>query len=136
MANRSERIVIDTNIFIYFLISHTFQKFDKHLKNQDVILLFSEELLYEFMEVVNRPKFRKYFSKNDVDYLLNELHQHSVMIKVKSKVNVCRDKKDNFLLSLCVDGKADYLITGDDDLLSLKKIKKTSIVKMVDYLRM
>jgi putative PIN family toxin of toxin-antitoxin system len=135
MANRSERVVIDTNIFIYFLISDTFQKFDKHLKNHDVTLLFSEELLYEFMEVVNRPKFRKYFSKNDVDHLLNELHRHSEMIKVKSKVNVCRDKKDNFLLSLCVDGKADYLLTGDDDLLTLKKNKKTSIIKMADYLR-
>jgi len=39
-------------------------------------------------------------------------------------VNACRDFKDNFLLSLCRDGKADFLITGDPDLLVIKKFEK------------
>ncbi|MFY8184500.1 MAG: putative toxin-antitoxin system toxin component, PIN family [Bacteroidia bacterium] len=50
-------------------------------------------------------------------------------------VTICRDEKDNFLLSLCADGRADFLITGDDDLLSIKKIKKTRIIKIADYLK-
>ena len=53
---------------------------------------------------------------------------------VKSHTNICRDKKDNFLLALCEDGKADYLLTGDEDLLILKKYKKTTILKIADYL--
>jgi putative PIN family toxin of toxin-antitoxin system len=134
MANKSERVVIDTNIFIYFLISNSFQKFDKVLKNRKVTLLFSEELLDEFMEVVSRPKFRKYFIKSEVDQLLNDLEHYSELIKVKSKVNICRDKKDNFLLSLCLDGKANYLITGDQDLLSLNRFKRTDIIKMTEFL--
>ena len=135
MANKPDKIVLDTNIFIYFLICNSFHKLDKKLKNNDIKLLFSEELLSEFLQVVSRPKFKKYFSDKDITNLLNDLHNYADLIEVYSQVNVCRDKKDNFLLALCVDGKADFLITGDQDLLDLKKFKKTSIIKISDYLK-
>jgi hypothetical protein len=135
MANKPQRIVLDTNIFIYFLISDSFHKLDKRLKNNDVKLLFSEELLSEFLQVVSRQKFKKYFSEKDVTNLINNLYKYADLIEVHSNVNVCRDKKDNFLLALCTDGKADFLITGDEDLLVLKKFKKTSILKFSDYLK-
>lgn len=134
MANRPEKIVVDTNIFIYFLISNSFHKLDKRLKSNQVRLLFSEEFLQEFLEVVSRPKFKKYFSDKEVKNLLNSIHNYADLIKVHSRINICRDKKDNFLLSLCTDGKADYLITGDEDLLVLKKHKRTSIIKISNYL--
>lgn len=135
MANKPERIVLDTNIFIYFLISDSFHKFDKLLKGHQIKLLFSEELIAEFLQVVSRPKFKKYFSDKDVANLLDDLHTYADYVEVHSHVNICRDLKDNFLLELCADGKADYLITGDEDLLAIKKFKKTSIVKIADYLR-
>jgi predicted nucleic acid-binding protein len=46
---------------------------------------------------------------------------------------VCRDPKDNFLLALAKDGLADYLITGDRDLLSVKKFGKTQIVTLNEF---
>jgi uncharacterized protein len=49
-------------------------------------------------------------------------------------VAVCRDEKDNFLLSLAFDGNADFLITGDQDLLELKKYKRTRIMTITDFL--
>ena len=72
-----------------------------------------EELLNEFLEVISRPKLRKYFNDIDLTKLLSGLENHAVYIKVKSNVTVCRDKKDNFLLALSEDGKADFLLTGD-----------------------
>jgi predicted nucleic acid-binding protein len=56
-------------------------------------------------------------------------------VEVKSKVNTCRDPKDNFLLSLARDSHANYLITGDQDLLDLKIFEGTKIIKMADYLK-
>ena len=135
MANKPDRIVLDTNILIYFLISDSFQKLDKRLKSDQARLLLSEELLQELLFVVSRPKFKKYFSDQDVANLLEELHIYADYIAVKSHVNICRDNKDNFLLAICADGKADFLVTGDEDLLVLKKFKKTSILKIADYLR-
>ena len=52
----------------------------------------------------------------------------------KSKVNVCRDTKDEFLLALSKDGKADYLVTGDKDLLSLYRYRKTDIVTFSQFI--
>jgi len=135
MTNRPERIVVDTNIFISFLISDSFSKLDKFLRENKVRLLFSEELLNEVLEVVSRPKMKKYFTDQDVTSLLDGISEHADLVEVTSEINICRDKKDNFLLSLCVDGKVDYLLTGDEDLLVIKKFKKTSIIKIGDYLR-
>ncbi|WP_209444223.1 putative toxin-antitoxin system toxin component, PIN family [Pedobacter borealis] len=53
--------------------------------------------------------------------------KYGKFIVVKSKIEICRDAKDNFLLSLAVDGKADFLLTGDQDLLMIEKIGKTNI---------
>jgi len=135
MANRPERIVIDTNLFISFLISDSFSKLDKHLQNGNIRIILSIELLSEFLEVVSRPKFKKYFSDKAVTMLLDGIQDYADLITVTSNFDLCRDKKDNFLLNLCADGKADYLITGDEDLLAIKKFKRTSIIKMTDYLR-
>jgi len=134
MANRPDRIVVDTNIFISFLISNTFSKLDRHLQNNKARFLFSVELLNEFLEVASRPRLKKYFSDKDLTRLLDSINDHADFIEVTTHVDICRDKKDNFLLELCNDGKADYLITGDEDLLVLKKFKKTTILKIADYL--
>jgi uncharacterized protein len=49
------------------------------------------------------------------------------LIQVKNTVAVCRDPKDNFLLALAKDGKADFLLTGHKDLLDMVKFGKTKI---------
>lgn len=135
MANKPERVIIDTNIFISFLISNSFSKLDKHFSANKIRLLFSNELLREFLDVVKRPKLKKYFSDTEVIKLLDSIQNHADFIKVTSTVNVCRDPKDNFLLALALDGKADCLITGDEDLLIMGKFRKTTIIKITDYLK-
>ena len=62
------------------------------------------------------------------------MRAHSKLVKVTSKVEVCRDPKDNFLLSLAKDGKADYLITGDKDLLDIGSFGKTRIVLLAKFI--
>jgi len=98
------------------------------------MLIFSDELISEFVEVVNRPKFEKYFSKNDIEKILDYFDQYGKLIKVKSDTKICRDEKDNFLLNLSIDSKADYLITGDNDLLVLEKIERTKIINFTDFI--
>ena len=135
MSGKPERIVVDTNIFISFLISDSYSKMDKHIQSNKARLLFSAELYNEFLDVVSRPKFKKFFADIDLNKLTESINEHADFIDVKAQVDICRDKKDNFLLALCEDGKADYLLTGDEDLLVLKKFKGTSIIKIAEYLR-
>ena len=132
---KNEKIILDTNLWISFLISKKFSDIDSLIDNKKITLVFSEELITEFIDVVNRPKFDKYFSKKDIARILDLFDQYGQLTKVKSDINICRDKKDNFLLNLSIDSKADYLITGDNDLLILEKIKHTKIINFTDFLK-
>lgn len=111
-----------------------FSKLDKILLDKSCTLLYSKELYEEFQEVAERPKFRKYFSLTDLSILLSEIRHKGLMISVSSKVETCRDSKDNFLLSLAKDGNATHLLTGDKDLLTLKRSGRTKILSIRDFL--
>lgn len=130
----NKRIILDTNLWISFLITKNYTEIDDLIKTKKVVLIFSTELIEEFIDVVKRPKFRKYFAKKDVEQLLNMFDQFADLIPVTSKLQLCRDEKDDFLLNLAVDGKADYLVTGDKDLLMLDKIRNTAILTYPELL--
>lgn len=133
---KSNRLVIDTNLLISFLITKRLQEIDNFILSEEIKLLFSEELLLEVLEVIKRPKFNKYFSDKDILTLLELFDYYGELVTVKSDINLCRDKKDNFLLNLAIDGKAAYLLTGDNDLLVLGKVNKTRIVSWTDFLKL
>jgi putative PIN family toxin of toxin-antitoxin system len=132
---RNKKIILDTNLWISFLITKKLIEIDNLIENKKITLIFSDELIAEFVEVVQRPKFEKYFSKEDIEKILNYFDQFGKLIKVKSDIQICRDEKDNFLLNLSVDSKADYLITGDSDLLVLEKIERTKIMNFTEFVK-
>lgn len=128
------RLIIDTNIWISFLISDKYQKLDKVLSHPKTSILFSIELLEEINRVATFPKLKKYFSLNAVEEMLLSLEDYVELVKVKSKVEICRDPADNFLLALSKDGEAIFLITGDQDLLDLETFGITKIISLTNFL--
>jgi uncharacterized protein len=92
-------------------------------------------LIQEFTEVALRPKFRKYFQADDIEDLLLSFEAYGEQVAVTSDVQLCRDEKDNFLLNLALDGKADYLITGDVDLLILNPVEQLKILTYQDFVQ-
>ncbi len=66
--------------------------------------------------------------------LLRLFENYGLIVEVTSEIKECRDPKDNFLLNLAIDSKAHYLVTGDTDLLVIKKIKKTKILGWNDFI--
>ena len=89
MSNR--RIILDTNLWISFLISKKLSQIDRLIDNKEITLIFSDELIKEFIDVVSRPKFEKYFSKNDIKQILGYFDSYGVLINVASDVEICRD---------------------------------------------
>jgi len=134
MPKPKDRIVIDTNLWISFLINKDFSKLEKIISDNLATLIYSQELIDEFIEVAQRPKFKRFFNISDLQTLLLAMSEKSVFIEVSSEVDICRDEKDNFLLALAKDGKASHLITGDKDLLVLKTFGKTKILTLSQYL--
>ena len=132
---KSKRVILDTNLWIYFLISNKLSQIDEHIKKGRIRLLFSQELLEEFIEVTSRPKFHKHFSFNDITDILRFFDFYGELVGVNSNLEICRDVKDDFLLNLAIDGKADFLVTGDNDLLILKKVGTTKIITIQEFLK-
>jgi len=111
----------------------TKQRLRRLLLSDRITILFSRELFKELETTAKRRKFRRYFDTEQVKALLQMLIEIAEIVDVRSVVEICRDPKDNFLLALAQDGNAAYLITGDRDLLTLKKLGKTKIVTLTDF---
>jgi len=130
----NKRVILDTNLWISFLISRKLTEIDDLIFKDKIKLIFSNELIEEFITVAKRPKFNKYFSDFDIKEILRLFDTYGMLVKVDIEIKKCRDEKDNFLLELAIESKADYLITGDSDLLILEKINKTKIVNWRDFI--
>ena len=128
------KIVVDTNLWISFLMSlPTEQRLRRLLLSGRIDIVFSKELFNELEITAKRRKFYQYFDTEQVEMLLQMLMENVDVVDVCSVVKICRDSKDNFLLALAQDGDVDYLITGDRDLLMLKKFGKTKIVTLTAF---
>ena len=130
---KSKKIILDTNLWISFLITKDYSFLDKYIENGKARLFFSEELIQEFLTIAKRPKLQKYFTDKDIEHLLHTFDNFGILIKVTSQIKLCRDYEDNFLLNLAVDSKADYLATGDKDLLEIINIEKTKIITIREF---
>lgn len=129
---KSKKVILDTNLWISFLISKNYSFLDNYVENGKVKLIFSKELFTEFITVAERPKFTRFFSPKDLKKLISYIDKFGTLYHVSADISECRDVKDNFLLNLAIDSNADYLITGDSDLLDLKTIHNTKIITIKD----
>ena len=127
-ANKRIRVIIDTNLFISFLIGKRLATLKEKLTNSAIELIFSNQHILELKLVTDRSKFKKYFNQKDVNELIDLLFSIGKIVHVIKEPEVCRDPKDNFLLGLADNAKADYLVSGDKDLLEMVEYKKTKIV--------
>ena len=132
-VKKENRVIIDTNIFISFLIGKRLKELKNHIVDFKVKLLFCDQVINEIRIVTQRPKLKKYFPKQDVEDLIDLIQTIGDHFKIADELNICRDSKDNFLLELAIAGKADYLVTGDSDLLLLQKFKNTTIITFKDF---
>ena len=128
------KLIIDTNLWVSFIISNKQSLLDTFLFNEEARLLFSTELITEIQETIKKPRLKKYFATNALDEMLLAFEPFIDLIQVESIITVCRDPKDNFLFALAKDGKADYLLTGDKDLLVLTKFGKTKIKTITAFI--
>ncbi len=132
--SRPSKIIIDTNLWISFIISNKLSLLDSLIFSGKIRLIFSLELIKEIEATIAKPKLKKYFLYDGLVEMLTMFEPFINLVEVKSVVSVCRDPKDNFLLELAKDSKADYILTGDKDLLAIAKFGKTKIMTVTSFL--
>lgn len=133
MANKHIKVIFDTNIWISFLIGKQLTKIKKYLSNGRITIIITEQLLTEIKIVTSREKLKKYFSKESVNELIDLLEIIAIKIEIQPTHFINRDPKDNFLLDLIDFSNADYLVTGDKDLLEHHPFKTAQIQTPIDF---
>lgn len=133
MKNKKVKVIFDTNVWISFLIGRRLANIKQYISDGSITIITAEQLLTEIKIVTNREKIKKYFPKDSVIELIELLETIAKKVEIKPTHFINRDPKDNFLLDLIDYSKADYLVTGDKDLLVLNPFKTAKIVTPVEF---
>jgi putative PIN family toxin of toxin-antitoxin system len=101
--------------------------------DSNVSIFLCEKLIREVNSTLLKPKLHKYISAERQQALLEIMASRS-LVSIHEQTFRSRDPKDNYLLDLAETINADYLVTGDNDLLVLKHHIGTVIVSMNEFL--
>ena len=130
------RIVLDTNALVSrFLIPDSIpgQAMRKAVEEGDILM--SESTLFELADVLGREKFNAYVSIQDREEFLRMLGRIVEMVTILHAVHDRRDAKDNQILEVAVNGQAQVIVTGDEDLLVLSPFRGISILQSAEFLK-
>ena len=124
------RIVVDTNVVISGLLFGGIPgKIIEAIKLNDTQLLITSDIFNEYLKVLSYPKFE--LTEDDINYLLYQVllpHSEIVTDVTQEEVIIHQDPSDDKFLLCASEGQADYLISGDAHLTSLRKYQETVIV--------
>ena len=132
------RVVVDTNVLISGLFgirNSPSSKILKAIRNRQVILVTSAVILEEVGNVINRDRIVKLtkMSEGERKDFMDGLIERSDITKGKQLSQISRDFKDDKILACGVEGKVNYIVTGDEDLLVLNEYKGIKIVKPKEF---
>ena len=121
------KAVLDTNVLISGLLWEGIPKkiIDKYRIENQFILILSPELIHEFCLKLS-DKFK--VESKTVKEWLNLLKENAELVVVGKTVKVSRDNKDDMVIEAAIAGKADFIVSGDRDLLIIKKYENISIL--------
>jgi putative PIN family toxin of toxin-antitoxin system len=134
------RAVVDTSIRVRALLKPqgTVGPLLTRLRRGDYVLLYSEALLAELVDVLDRPRIRDrhHIAADDVRAVLTLLWLRGEPVRLTRTITACRDPQDDKVLEIAVAGKADAIVTGDEDLLALHPFEGIPIVGPAEFLSM
>lgn len=129
-----KRLVLDTNVLISALFwKGAPRRLYEHIRAGKYIMLFTEDMGKELIRVLSHKKFG--LTAQEIFPVLFDIKRHAHWIFVKTKVKVIKeDPTDNIFLECAIEGNADYIISGDRHLLSLKNFQGIPILKVREFL--
>ena len=133
MQNSSKRVIFDSNIWISFAIGKRLNELRIALTHPKVEVFVCQKLLWEVRVTTQKPKLLKYISQ-DRQKMLLELMRACQCVDIVEQISISRDPNDDYLLDLAVIVEADFLVTGDKDLLIFKNYQNTNIVSFASFM--
>lgn len=122
------KVIFDSNIWVSYAIGNHLNDIPDLLLRPDVMLFACAELFEELNRIREYPKLQKILKPERVEATLELIHAKAVVVPLTNPEADFADPKDNYLLDLCSAVIADYLVTGDKQLLALEQYGETRIV--------
>ena len=135
------RVLADTNLFISYLLrpgtkGGSIHDFFQALAEGKFVLLMPQDLIDEISKtILRKPHLLKVISADQLEAFTDVLKNVSEEIpRITDPIpKICRDPDDDYLLAYALFGAADYLVTGDKDLLVLKRVDNLKIVSLPQF---
>lgn len=129
------RVFVDTNALISrLLVPGSVPGRAVRKAVDEEVLLVSEATLDELATVLARPKFDAYVSLEDRRRFVLQLARIAEFVAVLRRVEACRDPNDDKFLEVAINGDAELIITGNNDLLALHPFMQIPIITPADFL--
>ncbi|MGH8674202.1 MAG: putative toxin-antitoxin system toxin component, PIN family [Burkholderiales bacterium] len=131
----AERVVVDTNTIVSgILLPGSVPGRLLGFLAEHSILIFSAATRDELLGVIAREKFDRYVAAEARERAATILVREAEIVVPRRLFHVCRDPKDDKFLDAAYAGKADRLISGDDDLIALGAVEGIPILTAAQYL--
>lgn len=134
------KIIIDTNVYFsgFAFQGKPLEVINNAAKNENIIVYCSfriwEEIIAKFLRGRLAQIQGDEYDIDKVKGFLDGIQKDLKFVTTTQKVDICRDIKDNMILELALETNADYVITGDKDLLTLENYNGTNILKPSQFL--
>lgn len=132
MAKNQLKIVLDTNVLISsILFGGKPKEIIKLIQENKIIAITSPLLIAELLETLVK-KFD--FTSSKIDFVKELIKENFSELYPSQTVHIVSDEPDNRVIEAAIEGNCEYIVTGDNDLLRLKKFKKISIIDPNEFL--
>jgi putative PIN family toxin of toxin-antitoxin system len=137
------RLILDTNFYLsaFAFDSKIEELYRQLISDTSNEIYFSPETIKELDEKFTFSSISKLIQKSkrnlnrsQCSAFVSELRELTTLVETQYVVTICRDDSDNKFLELAKTVQADYLITGDKDLLVLKEFEGCKILKPGEFL--
>lgn len=133
------RVVIDANVLVSAIINKPFsvsQEIYQNFINKHFLLIVSPSILEEVEDVLNRDRVMKLHrhSNKALQKIINEIADLNLVVHGRIEVEVVRDPDDDKIISAAVEGKADYIVSRDKDLLDIKEYHGIKIISPEQFM--
>ena len=128
-----KRVVLDTNIFVSMALGGQVGKINDEWRAGKFILVVSEDIVSEYLDVLQRPKLR--LKSRTIATIVNRVYRKAEFVTPEEKILiVLADTTDNKFIEAAITGKTDYIVSGDKHLLDLKEYKSIPIITAREFI--
>jgi putative PIN family toxin of toxin-antitoxin system len=129
------RVVFDTNIFISALVvpGSLAEKAILKIVEEEDSLLISKDIIDEILSVLS-SKFGR--DREGLSHIAVTLAELAELVTPPKRIKLSKDEPDNRILECAIYGEADFLVTGDKEILQLREYKGVKIISLKEYLEL